>query len=149
MGRVFQHRRTVRFGECDPAGVVYYPVFFNWFHEAMEAWFEEGLGTPYAEATRSVGFPARSTEAGFHSPCRMGERLTVLLSLSRLGRSSMRLELRIEGDDGGLRATGSVSCVCIGVEPDGFRFKSQAIPETLRERMEPFLVSAVDGGQEA
>ena len=140
MPKVFRHRRTVRFGECDPAGVVYYPVFFNWFHEAMEAWFEEGLGTPYAKATRSVGFPARSADAGFQAPCRMGDRISVLLSLSKLGRSSINLSLRIEGEDGSLRATGTVSCVCIGVEPDGFRFKSLEIPGDLRKRMEPFLI---------
>ena len=45
----FRHSRIVRFGECDPAGVAYYPEFFNWFHQAMEACFEDYLGVPYAE----------------------------------------------------------------------------------------------------
>ena len=56
MNHFFLHHRTVRFGECDPAGVVYYPIFFNWFHECMEVWFEEALQTPYAEVIQNIGF---------------------------------------------------------------------------------------------
>ena len=145
MSEVFLHRRTVRFGECDPAGVVYYPVFFNWFHEAMEAWFEEGLGIPYAKATQEVGFPARATDADFRAPCRMGDDLTVRLSLGALGHRSLRLCLDIHGPDGSLRARGSVSCVCIGVAGDGFRFQAVPIPPALRSGMERYLSIEEEG----
>ena len=67
MNHFFLHHRTVRFGECDPAGVVYYPIFFNWFHECMEVWFEEALQVPYAEVIQNIGFPAKSCEANFFS----------------------------------------------------------------------------------
>ena len=64
---VHVHRVRVGFGDCDPAGIVYFPRFFHFFHEAMETWFDEVLGLPYAEMIggRGLGFPAVHTEADF------------------------------------------------------------------------------------
>ena len=135
----FVDYRTVRFGECDPAGVVYYPVFFNWFHELMETWFECGLDISYADCIKDVGFPAKSTQADFFRPCAMGERLKIELYLSRLSNRSMTIEVDIWGADNKQKAHGQVICVCIGVSSEGFRFKPQEIPISLRQKMEYFL----------
>lgn len=35
----FSTRITVRFGDADPAGLVYYPVLFHYCHAAMEEFF--------------------------------------------------------------------------------------------------------------
>ena len=137
--RCFVDHRTVRFGECDPAGVVYYPVFFNWYHELMEAWFEQALGMSYSECIKTVGFPAKTTQAEFFRPCAMGEKLTMELYLSRLTKRSMTIEIDIKGADQKQKAHGYVVCVCIGVSSDGFRFKPREIPENLHEKMKYFL----------
>ena len=132
----------VRFGECDPAGVVYYPVFFTWFHEAMEAWFEQALERPYADVIKTVGFPAVKTEAQFRRPCHVGDEVFVMLSLSALERSSMTLQFRIIDSDAQLRATGSVTCVSIGVAAGEFQFKAIRIPEQLSSLMEAYLTTS-------
>ena len=75
MSSIFLSKRIVRFGECDPAGVVYYPVFFHWFHEVMEEWFERCLDIGYADCIREYGFPAKETNAEFFRPCSVGEHL--------------------------------------------------------------------------
>ena len=121
--KIFQHKRTVRFGECDPAAVVYYPVFFNWFHETMEAWFETGLDAPYAQVIQTFGFPAKSISAEFHRPCKMGDALIIALTVADLGRSSLRLSIEVNGEDGSKRASGEVLCVCIGVAEGEFQFR--------------------------
>ena len=134
----FRHRRVVRFGECDPAGVVYYPVFFSWFHEAMEAWFEQALNRPYAQVIKTVGFPAVNTEATFKRPCHVGDEVFVMLSLSKLERASMTLQFRIIDSQERLRATGSVTCVSIGVSEGDFQFKAIRIPTELSELMKDY-----------
>ena len=91
----YRNARVVRFGECDPAGVVYYPIFFQWFHDAMEDWFAHRLGVPYAEVLKELGFPAARTEADFVRPCRLGDAITVSVEVEKLGS---RLFERIEGD---------------------------------------------------
>ena len=143
-GGVFRHHRTVTFGECDPAGVVYYPVFFDWFHQAMEAWFAEALGQPYAQVLRTVGFPAARTGADFRRPCRLGEPLAVEVRLDRLGGSSFTLAFTVVGAaDGEVRATGETVCVCIpaaaalsgAASTEGFQFRPVPIPAPLRAVM--------------
>ena len=69
---IFTVERTVRFGECDPAGVLYYPVYFNWVHETMEIWFEEALHVPYRDALQTHGFPSKTATFQYHS-CRNGK----------------------------------------------------------------------------
>jgi len=131
----FRHARTVRFGECDPAGVVYYPVFFGWFHEAMEAWFAERVGVPYANVLQEIGFPAVRTEADFARPCRNGEAIAVQVDVERLGDRSLTFAFTVLGPDGGLRARGKTVCVGIAASPDGFTFAAANIPAALRARI--------------
>ena len=139
MSKTFSCTHTVRFGECDPAGVVYYPVFFHWFHELMEKWFEQELGQTYAECVRTVGFPAKETQSEFFRPCALGEKLVMSMHLSHLSRRSFRMEIEILGA-GKTKAKGYVVCVCIGVQKEGFRFVPQEIPASLHEKMDKFLL---------
>ncbi|MCB9780558.1 MAG: acyl-CoA thioesterase [Alphaproteobacteria bacterium] len=141
----FEHRLVVRFGECDPAGVVYYPRYFDWFHRTMEAWFGEGLAHPYHEVLRELGFPSVHAEADYKAPCRMGEALTVALVVERLGRASVTLGLRVLGPDGGLRATGRVVIVTIRMAPgQDEHFSLRALPPALRDAMARYAVEGAD-----
>ncbi|MFT5683288.1 MAG: 4-hydroxybenzoyl-CoA thioesterase [Myxococcota bacterium] len=140
MPGVHYHHHTVRFGECDPAGVVYFPIFFDWFHQAMESWFDVALGTPYAEILQTLGFPAVHTEADFRRPCRIGEKLRIELSVGELSRKSLRLEYRVLGDDDRVKATGATVCAVIAPQPGaGFRFKAVSVPESLRDSIQTFM----------
>ncbi len=135
-----EHEQVVRFGDCDPAGIVYFPRFFDWFHQAMETWFAERLGRDYAEVVQTVGFPAVHTEADFKRPCRLGERLVIALSVGHLGRSSFKLEYRVEGPDGSLRATGHTVCALVGLVPGTpEHLRAIRIPTDLRTRVEQFM----------
>ena len=136
---IFIHHRTVRFGECDPAGVVYYPVFFNWFHEAMEAWFEQELGISYAEVLETCGFPAADISSQFRKPVQMGEEIMLHLLVEHLGRSSLALRINVCDLQGMQRATALVRCVCIGQSEDGFQFRPMEIPAALRTEMQRFV----------
>ena len=81
----------------------------------MEAWFETGLDAPYVQVIQTFGFPAKSISAEFHRPCKMGDALIIALTVADLGRSSLRLSIEVNGEDGSKRASGEVLCVCIGV----------------------------------
>ena len=135
---IFITQRIVRFGECDPAGVVYYPVFFNWFHELMEEWFERALDISYAKCIQEQGFPAKETKAEFFRPCAVGEEIELRMSLGHLSSRSFRMDIEVWGKEK-KKAFGHVVCVCIGVSADGFRFSPTEIPLMLREKMEKFV----------
>src|SRR3954471_16634332 len=46
---VWRTRILVRFGSCDPAGIVYTPEYLNLFNGAVEDWYGEALGISYHE----------------------------------------------------------------------------------------------------
>lgn len=141
----------VRFGDCDPAGIVYFPRFFDFFHQAMESWFPAELGLGYDEFVRDrkLGFPAVHTEADFKRPSRFGERIEVHLRVTKLGRSSIGLGYEIRGGEGAqeLRATGRSVCVVMNLDtssPD--HGKAVEMPAQLRARIEAFGIGPEPGG---
>ena len=140
MSAKYLHEVLVCFGDCDPAGVVYFPQYFDWFHRTMETWFNEALEIPYAEILRSYGFPAVHTEADFRAPCKMGEVLKIELQVGELGRGSFRINYRIIGPEGVLKATGHTVVAMIGIQPGTAEyFKPVRIPSDLRTRIERFM----------
>jgi YbgC/YbaW family acyl-CoA thioester hydrolase len=102
-----QHPIRVRWGDCDPAGIAYTAHFFDWFHQAMESWFDTVLQHPYADLIlkQRVGFPTVHTEADFRLPCRLGEELVVELELGELGKSSFRLDFTVRSASSTSRLT--------------------------------------------
>lgn len=143
---VFRHTVLVSWGDCDPAGIVYFPRFFEKFHEAMEQWFGDALGLPYDELIvgRRLGLPSVHTEADFTSPCRFGERLTVELRVLRLGRSSVELGYRVRtaADEAAApRLTGRTVCVLMDLDPERETHeRALPWPDDLRARIEAFGV---------
>ena len=139
---VHRHRLEVHFGDCDPAGIVYFPRFFDFFHRAMESWFEAALGVAYERVIvgRKIGFPAVHTEADFRAPCRFGEALVVELRLARLGRTSLTLDYQIRGPgEEEARLSGQTVCAVMDLDPEsGTHMRAIALPDELRSAMEAF-----------
>jgi len=90
----------VEFNHCDPAGIVFFPRYFEMVNSVVENFFAEVLDLPFAEiVTSGNGVPTARIETDFSAPSRLGERLTFVLSVERLGRAS--LVLRTEARAGG------------------------------------------------
>jgi 4-hydroxybenzoyl-CoA thioesterase len=87
----------VRFGDCDPAGIVYYPVLYHYCHVAFELAWADALGVPYhfLVADRRLGFPTVHVVTGFERPARYGDRVVFDVSVPRIGVSSV--DFRFEG----------------------------------------------------
>ena len=141
------HTILVRFGDCDPAGVVYFPRYFDWFHQAMESWFDEQLGIPYAKILERYGFPAVHTEADFLKPSRMGEQLDVQLRVSKLGKTSFQIDYQVFGAQDQLRVTGHTVVAMIGlVANESDHFQPVRLPEELRTSIERFVSAGANLG---
>jgi 4-hydroxybenzoyl-CoA thioesterase len=133
----FRTTQLVRFAHCDPAGIVFYPRFFDLFSTTLEDWFQSGLECPFGGefmVRRNLRIPGLSITAEFLRPCRMGEFLDFELWATRMGRSS--LDLALAGSVAGEPRLRAVWTVCI---IDFATFKSTPIPEDLRARMQAYL----------
>ncbi|AKT38996.1 acyl-CoA thioesterase [Chondromyces crocatus] len=93
---VFTLERPVRFEEVDAAGLVFFPRFLGYAHEAMEQLFAS-LEGGYARLIleRRVGLPAVRLETEFAAPVRYGETLRIETTVARLGNRSAVLRYRM------------------------------------------------------
>ena len=147
---VHRHPIQVRWGDCDPAGIVYYPRFFDYFHQAMETWFAEGLGQPYATVIvgRKIGFPSVHLDADFRRPSAFGDSLEVELRVVRLGHKSIRFDMRIVAEDeDSPRVVGSKVCVVMDLDPDSAGYRTGIpMPDDLRRAIQAFGI--MSGGED-
>jgi 4-hydroxybenzoyl-CoA thioesterase len=131
----FTHTVPIRFGHSDPAGIVYFPHYFDMFNDLIEDWYNEELGLDYGDLIidNRLGFPIVHAECDFKVPSRMGERLELTLLVERLGRAS--LAFRIIGHLAGVERL-SASVVTVMISRDSGR--SMPFPDDLRERIEAY-----------
>lgn len=97
----FVSRQQVRFGDVDAAGIVFYPRYFEMLNTAVEDFFAQEIGVPFAEmhVRRGLGVPTVSLAATFMSPSRLGDMLDYRLTVDRVGRSSLDLDVVVLCDD--------------------------------------------------
>ena len=102
----FSTRIKVRFGDADPAGLVYFVNVFHYFHVAMEEFFAARCGISYQNlmATERIGFPTVKVQAEFFTPLVYGDEAEVEVYVSRVGESSATFEYTVR------RASDNVLC---------------------------------------
>lgn len=105
---VWRTRLVVRFGSCDPAGIVYTPEYLNLFNGVIEEWYGAELGLPYHEMVgrRRTGLGYAHVSADFAKPSSMGDVLDVAVVVRKIGRSSVTLTIHaFKGGSECVRAT--------------------------------------------
>jgi 4-hydroxybenzoyl-CoA thioesterase len=125
----------IRFSHCDPAGIVYFPHYFNMFNGLIEDWYTEELKVDYADLILhdQHGFPFVHVETDFKIPSRMGETIDLTLLIEKIGRSS--LTLLIVGHHEGierLRARTVTAMMSLSTK------QSVELPATLRAAFEAY-----------
>jgi 4-hydroxybenzoyl-CoA thioesterase len=138
MNRIFTHDQLIRFSHCDPAGIVYFPRFFDLAHGTMEDWFSQGLGQPLPDLIRDrrIGTPTVTVQCDFSKPLRMGDLLRFELRVLKLGNASVRLAYcgRKESVEH-LKLEQTIAFMALDAGT------AVPIPEDLRPRIEEYLVA--------
>jgi len=110
------HRRKIMFKDCDPAGIVFFPRYFEMLNDTVECFFDDVLGCAFEALHKGHAVPTARMETQFKLPSRLGDRLEIGLTCTRLGRSSLDLEFVARcGQE--LRLSASSTLVHVG--PDG------------------------------
>jgi 4-hydroxybenzoyl-CoA thioesterase len=129
--------RPIRFEEVDAAGIVFFPRFLSYCHEAMEGLFDEIEGG-YVRLIRDrrIGVPAVHVECDFKHPLRYGDVARIETTVAKLGRSSVsfRYVLSRRADRASIAVVQHV-CVVSDLE----RLKSIPIPDDVRAALEKHL----------
>jgi 4-hydroxybenzoyl-CoA thioesterase len=131
----------IEWGDCDAAGIVFYPRYFAMFDASTAYLLEKALGCKKIAWTKKygiVGIPMVDTGAKFSIPSRYGDVITIESRAVDIRRSSFDIEHRVL-KDGKLAIEGHETRVWTGRDPsDTSRIKAVAIPDE--------VVAALSGG---
>jgi 4-hydroxybenzoyl-CoA thioesterase len=135
----FKTEVLVRFADCDPAGIVFYPRFLEMFNNLVEDWCCAGLKFSFNDIVikNGWGLPTVHLEADFLAPCRLGEVLTAKLYVRKIGTSSINADIELCGPDHTDRVRGKVVLVLM----DRKTSRALAFPDALRQRIADFVVT--------
>ena len=137
MSEVFTTCRKVRFADCDAAGIVFFPRYFEMLNGVVEDWFAGPLGLSFRalHLERGASVPTAAVEARFVAPSRLEDSLDFALTVTRLGGASCALRHRISSGEQ-LRFEATQTIVHVGAS-----LKPEPWPEPLRARIAPFVES--------
>ncbi len=90
---MFEIRQKVLFRHCDPAGIVFFPRYFEMMNDCVEAFFDQGLNCPFEQFHQTAGIPTATITTPFTSPGRHGDMLDLRLNVTRVGRASFDYEM--------------------------------------------------------
>ncbi|MCX5565471.1 acyl-CoA thioesterase [Alcaligenes phenolicus] len=139
VSKLYEQEHRIRFSECDPAGIVFYPQYFVMFNDLMEAWIDSMTPEGFHNmiASKRVGMPSVHIEAEFKSISRMGDDVVMSLGVERIGNSSLKLLLRCIGKDGVLRMQVRQTVVTTSLETH----LGIPIPDFLRDPMQEYVIA--------
>jgi 4-hydroxybenzoyl-CoA thioesterase len=135
----FSTLRRVRFSDCDPAGIVFFPQYLVMLNGVIEEWFDTGLCVPYAQliGERRLGLPTVRLEVDFTAVSRHGEALSFSVALEKLGRSSFAVVTEVHHDNE-LRMRVRQVLVCTSL----LTHQAQALPDDVRRALMTCLKAA-------
>ena len=125
--------RTVKWGDCDPAGVIYTPRMLDFAMETLEGWYRDVLGISWLKLKQELhmGAPTVRAEINFLAASEPDNEVTTALRVQKLGNSSITYEMT--GHDGnGKDYYQAIVVACFVSQP---AFKATGIPEPFRDRI--------------
>lgn len=94
----YSRQIAVEFNHCDPAGIVFYPRYFEMINSVVENFFADVAGRSFAALiSAGEGVPAAQIDTRFQAPSRLGDRLDWQLLIVRVGGASLGLALEARG----------------------------------------------------
>ena len=130
----FIQTQKVLFKHCDPAGIVFYPRYFEMMNDCVEAFFDS-IGYPFEEMHKTNGAPTAKIETTFHRPSRHGDILTLTLVLKRIGGASIDVAIDAHAKD---EQRVSFRATLVYVNAAG---NSCPWPDQIRTAMTPYVES--------
>jgi len=136
---MFEHHRhiVVEWGDCDPAGIVFFPNYLKWFDDCASALFA-AAGLPLQELFRAhsvVGIPVVDVRVSYRASAAFGDELVAKTSVVEWRRSSFVMQHKIFRRDA-LHVEGTITRVWVGADPEKKdSLKSRPVPKEIIDRL--------------
>jgi 4-hydroxybenzoyl-CoA thioesterase len=127
----------IEWGDCDPAGIVYYPRYFAFFDASTSALIERALGMTkhdYLKAYDFAGHPLVTAHSRFLIPTRFGDDVTIETTVTAFRRASFDLRHRLR-KNGALAVEGFETRVWVRGDATKGTMKAVPVPPAVIERL--------------
>jgi YbgC/YbaW family acyl-CoA thioester hydrolase len=134
----FRTPMKVRFQDVDAAGIVFYPRFFEYFHDAYVACLDDG-GAPLARgiAEKAWAAPLRRVFAEYLRPLRFGDSFDAEIVGVKIDGTDVNVGYRVTRSNGEVVAVGTE--LHVFVDPLSFR-RARVLPDAVRAAMAPLII---------
>jgi 4-hydroxybenzoyl-CoA thioesterase len=131
-----RHACRVEWGDCDPAGIIFYPTYFRWMDAAAWALMESAGYDAGRMRAEHLAMPLVSAHCDFIAPALHGDRCEVRSRIERFGGKSFVIGHEIVRIDATILARGAETRVWgrFSAGP-GTPMKGETIPEALKARL--------------
>ena len=135
MARTTTHRVEVQFGDCDPAGIVFFPNFSRWMDAASLAFFMQCGVPPWRELVRTrgiIGTPLLEINTKFLKAATYGETLVIETSVEEWRHKAFVQHHRVTRGEDVICEGREVRAFVIRDAAEGGRLRAIPIPEDIR-----------------
>ena len=135
MGKSNVYPVNVQFGDCDPAGIVFFPNFSRWMDEASLAFFMAQGIPPWRELVKTrgiIGTPLLEIHTKFYKPATYGETIEVHTTVEEWQAKTFRHRHVVRRGETVLCEGTEVRAFCIRDEAQGGRIRAIPVPEDLK-----------------
>lgn len=137
MSKIHIHRVDIQFGDCDPAGIVFFPNFLRWMDESSLAFFMACGVPPWRELVKTrgiVGTPLLEIHTKFLRSATYGETIEVHTSIEEWQAKVFKHRHVVRRGP---------TLICEGIEVRAFVRREAGEPERLRAIPIPEDIKAV------
>ena len=130
----FVHERTILFGECDPAGILYTPRICEYVVESALLFLTTILKEPFERYifAQSMSLPARNLEVDFLRPLTWDDQIQLYASVSEVRKHAYTILISATNENDETAFTGKLTQICVSTTDK----RITAIPEKLRTALE-------------
>jgi acyl-CoA thioester hydrolase len=130
---VFVHTLRVRYGECDPQGLVFNANYLLYYDVAFTELWREAVGPWQAMVERGVDVVVAEAGLRFRAPARFDDFIDLRIHVARFGTTSLTTEFSIRRDDE-LLLEGTMRHVCV----DAQTWQKTDLPDWMRTGLSRF-----------
>lgn len=133
--QTFKTTTTIKFHQCDAAGVMFFGNIFSLAHEAFEE-FVVATGYQWKEwfGSKECLVPIRHTEADYKAPFLPGHTYEIAVSLDAIGETSFKIKYELS-EHGNLHAIVKM----VHVATDASNWQKIKLPALMKTRLQPYL----------
>jgi acyl-CoA thioester hydrolase len=135
----FVHELRVRYGECDPQGIVFNANYLLYFDVVFTELWRAAVGPWQDMVTRGIDAVVAEASLSFRAPARFDDQLALRAQITRVGTTAITTAIDVLRDEE-LLVAGQLRHVCVATDT----WSKTELPGWIREGLQRYVVDGAD-----